>query len=503
MPNKLRRIFIVSSIWVLLCSYGPVEILKAQSPKRITFRTDATMVTSDVTVVGEGTSNLAAEDFVIYDNDVAHEVTYFSRNGLPLAIAFLIDSSITVEPYLPMIQVATGAILRKLQPEDLAVLYSFNKNPKRHSKLTYDRVEIARETSKIEFGYSTNIYETITDAAKYLQKNAPNHRRAIIMISDNYHNMNPITPYSLAPTAAVDPEKEDEKTEEARTRALEGAVTVFSIKTPSMAGVDVANSVPRIQRIVRATGGEVLDLGGWQSLQSAMQEALLRLRRQYTLGFNPTDLGEDGSFHKLDVQLADQVRCPDCRILARSGYYAGISSPVPLEDKKKQKKKSKYTAEEADRLIIQQSVATAGVYKYAGYWGRSAEDFAENTHLTNLSDIRLRVQAKKAENDTGKKVLKINLEINTGRIQFQRIQDRYACKLHIGVFYFNEYMNLIGNEIKMLEGDLKETTYKTVMRTGILYPIEIPLKVDKQYVKVVVYDEFSDRAGSTFIQPLP
>ena len=65
------------------------------------------------------------------------------------------------------------------------------------------------------------------------------------------------------------------------------------------------------------------------SLQEALEKAISDLRLQYTLGFSPSDPGQEGSFHKLTVKLAAEDRCPACRLLVRSGYYAG-SPPVPL-----------------------------------------------------------------------------------------------------------------------------------------------------------------------------
>jgi Ca-activated chloride channel family protein len=507
MKKQFYKLCAVPVIALFLCGFGfenSMAILKAQTQERYTIRSDATMVTSDVTVVGPDVADLDENDFVVYDNNVLHPVTYFSRNELPLAIGLLIDTSLTVQPYLPLIQLAAGAALRKLNPEDMVVLYSFDNFPDRHTKLIYDRVEIARKISKLNFELGTNIYETISDAAKYLQKNAPHHRRAIIMISDNYHiTVSGNYQYGVSPMIPVNQRDESEKAEKAGEKALEGAVTIFSIRTPST-GIDATGSLPRVRRIVSDTGGAILDISRWTSLQSAVEEVLTKLRRQYTIGFHPSKLGEDGSFHELEIKFADANQCADCILLARKGYYVGIASPLPREQNDSKKQKTKYSPEETDRLLIQQSIATAGTYTYTtGAFGNSVEDVVTNMRKSELSDISFRVDTSRARDSKGNTMLRIDLGIFPDRIKFLKSQNRYACKLHIGIFYFNQYMRTIGSDVQILEGQLEEDTYRKAFGYGIPFSAEVPLKVDKQYVSVVVYDENSDRAGSRLILPLP
>ena len=44
------------------------------------------------------------------------------------------------------------------------------------------------------------------------------------------------------------------------------------------------------------------------------------------MGFVPSNIGEAGSYHRLDVQIREERRCPKCRIQARIGYYAGVQT---------------------------------------------------------------------------------------------------------------------------------------------------------------------------------
>jgi Ca-activated chloride channel family protein len=450
-----------------------------QGGKRKPFKitTNVTMVMTDLTIVGPDFDALSREDFVVYDNGVPHPVEYFSRNEMPLAIALLIDTSMSVEPYLSMIQLAAGSALLSLNPDDQVVLYSFNERPKRHSELTLDRAEIAEKVSKLKFNYGTEIYDTIVKASEYLQKNAPNRRRAIIMISDNFHvTMNSPAP---APRFSRSPggiDTMDLTAEQIGAKVLAAAITLYSIKTKSD-DMDRTRSAPVIRRVANETGGEVFPLQTWASLQEAMTKVLARLRKQYTLGFNPTDLGEEGSFHKLEVKFADEKRCPECRMLSRVGYYAGVSSPIPSGDKKR--KKPKLTQQEMNRIIIEKSVVAVG----------------SNPDMPDLEGVPFRVWTKRFRDKKGDIREQVNVRIDAHQVQFKNLNGRHACRLHIGVFYFDGSGKLKGSEIKVHEGQLREETYNQIVESGISYLTEIPLKSHEQTLRVVVYDEYGDRVG--------
>ena len=63
----------------------PQEV-RSEIPK---IKVDVALVTTEVTVLGAAALDLRAEDFIVYDNGVAQQVTHFSRDKLPLAVALL------------------------------------------------------------------------------------------------------------------------------------------------------------------------------------------------------------------------------------------------------------------------------------------------------------------------------------------------------------------------------------------------------------------------------
>jgi VWFA-related protein len=178
-------------------------------------KVDASLVTTDVTVIGTAVPDLRNDDFIIYDNGITQEVSHFSRDLIPLAVALLIDRSDSIREYLPVLRIAALSALRRLRPEDQVALFSFDGNPAKLRDLTEDRLMIARKINKLTAGGSTtNIYDSINHVARYLAENAPNRRRAIILVSDNCQTVS-----------------DGRGADAARSEMLKASATLYGIKT--------------------------------------------------------------------------------------------------------------------------------------------------------------------------------------------------------------------------------------------------------------------------------
>ena len=94
------------------------------------------LVTMDVSSLGKCLPELRAEDFIIYDNKVSQEVTFFSHDQLPIAVAVLIDRSSSVKSFHPLLQIAALLSLKNLKPEDQVALFSFSNWCTKLSDLT-------------------------------------------------------------------------------------------------------------------------------------------------------------------------------------------------------------------------------------------------------------------------------------------------------------------------------------------------------------------------------
>lgn len=432
------------------------------APKDFSLKVSVDLVTIDTIVrdkQGTVVGDLRAEDFLIYDDGIAQKVSHFSRDQLPLAVALVIDRSPSIGHYLSDLVHAGLSALGHLKPLDQVVLYSFDQCPSRLSELTEDRDEIAGKIGGIKIGRSTNIYGAIFESARFLREQAPDRRRAIILISDNYSSMFPMTEQDVL------------------NEVLEASATLFSIRTPGDNGFYSGNP-GSIERIAKETGGEVLKLGNAEKLSTALDRAIANLRMGYTLGFTPAQVGADRSFHKLNVKLNPAKPCPGCRVQARSGYYAGVSATARTG------------------VTIGKSLPP---YNCAQYITESTAQqrmwIAAQTEV-DYKQVAFQASTETATDPRGRAQIKVNLRIGPAGLGFRTIDDRHVGRVDVAVFYGDAKGNYLGEEWQTADLQLQEAAYQQVLQSGISMSVMIPFKAPGQIIKVVVSDVWSNRVGS-------
>ena len=445
------------------------QILSAHTLKdgqeALNLKVDVNLVALDVIVrnrSGGLIGGLQASDFLVYDNGVAQQLTQFSRDQLPLAVALVIDRSPSVSAYLQRLSRTAISTLQHLRVEDQVVLFSFSTCPIRHNDLTNNHDQLVQEIGKIKSfkAGNTNITCALFNAARYLHTNAPNRRRAIILISDNAPNLFPI--------------KEDEVIRE----ALESSVTILSIRTPGAVPVVRNESeLSAVDRIARGTGGEVLSIAYSAQLPDAMDSAILNLRLRYTLGFVPSNIGEIGTFHTLVVKLSQKVQCQNCLVQTRSGYYNGPqkSSAEPNRNR-----------EIEPDCSCEQTIASL------------MKNFsAVGTHAGLISFMVRTAEYKDADYQ---EMIKVDLQIVPKNIEFQTFFNRCKARLLIALFSKDAKGNMIEEQWKTLDIQLEDEACQQLMPSQIAFSMSIPRRVVEQIINIVVFDMESQNIGARSIK---
>jgi Ca-activated chloride channel homolog len=436
------------------------------------------LVTTDVMVAGDSVPELRAEDFLIYDNGVAQQISYFLHDQ-PISVALVLQSGIGGTAASSE-QIAALSALRLLKPGDQVALYS--ENGDRLNNLTEDRSQIAKLLRFLgdDQDFDRNIFGTLYDAARYLKQEAFG-RHAIILISDNCHAENGLDwPWNEGGIRG-------KLTDRDRVELLETASTLYDVVIYD-SGKYASNNTSicpgtsgAIKKIAENTGGEVLVVNEKMSLQAAVERAISQIRTQYILGFTPSNPGENGSFHELTVRLADKERCPTCRIKARLGYYAGVAAPTP-SPQRVQAKPTQSTSE-IDRQLIQQIIGIAG------------------NNYSDCDEISFALKnAERIENSNGQTQVRIDLSINPTGIGTVALDGQRLYNLQAAYFAADKKGNALGSRGWNIEGSLSEEEYNRIVQKGIPFSAMIPVKDKDQILKIVIFDVTSGRIGSKFIK---
>ena len=269
---------------------------------------------------GRIVDDLKPEDFRVLEDGVEQQITYFSRDELPLAVALVVDGSSSISPVLRELHHAAYDTLSQLKPEDQLALYAFAAHPERLVDLTTDRKSIADAIMSIGSAGGTNIADALHEAIEYLGQEARDRRHAVIMISDNQ------------PTA-----KGEFNGDDVIRLALETQTIVYSVRFGGdrLEGtVDEPGWIPGarwVNKIMLETGGEIIDIAAVGSAQKAMAAVIARLKQRYTLGYQSSNTRRDRAFRAVDVRLSDRAQDSKhpYRIFARHGYYPAPGSAPP------------------------------------------------------------------------------------------------------------------------------------------------------------------------------
>lgn len=274
---------------------------------------DATVKDKSGRVMGD----LKKEDFRVFEDGVEQQITHFSRDQIPLAVALAVDLSGSIEPFLRPLRYATLSALKVLKPEDQVALFTFTGDVERRVELTKDKRDISDVFEDIRAGGGTNINDAVAEAARYLKEQAPAARRVIILVSDNVPS---VGGYTLPA--------------EVTKAALEADAAIYSIRIPGRnpAGSGISAKLNRglvnVKKLTEETGGEVFDVKEDGSLYISFKGVIERLKTRYTIGYYPANSAHDGRFHALDVQLQNAFgqKGSAYKILSKKGYYAPRAS---------------------------------------------------------------------------------------------------------------------------------------------------------------------------------
>jgi Ca-activated chloride channel homolog len=301
-PDVKRLTFVV-----VLLSVGVIVSLSGQQPS---FRAGVDIVSLNVTVTDAAThyiTDLEESNFLVFEDGIKQNVTFFSRRQSPIALSLLLDSSASMEEHLPVLQTAASNFVRKLKSNDIAQVIDFDSRVEIRQGFTGNQAELDTAITQLAAGGSTSLHNAIYIALKELRKvRAVNEedvrRQALIVFSDGED-----TSSLVSFDEVLDLAKRSET----------------SIYTIALRGADVQAKGFReaefvMRTLAQETGGRAFFPAKIDDLNGVYTQIADELGSQYTLGYTSANPRRDGAWRRIVVQVSR----PNVTPRTKKGYYA-------------------------------------------------------------------------------------------------------------------------------------------------------------------------------------
>jgi len=272
-------------------------------------------------------------DIRVLEDGVPQTLFTFQREtDRPLAIAFLLDVSISEERTLPDEKAAARTFIENVirSSKDQAAIVPFEGYAHLEQPLTRDVIGIYRALESVEVAFpsymgsapaiggitsgpgtvrppregSTAIWDSVAVTCRsVLAHSLGQRRRAIILLTDGQD-----TSSRLLRSAAVD-------------QAIESETVIYAIGIGDKRYDGVDKSA--LNKVAERTGGRAFFPRKDTDLSAAFHEIEQELRSQYLVAYTSTNKKRDGVFRKMTIEITNpELSKQQLKLRYRPGYFA-------------------------------------------------------------------------------------------------------------------------------------------------------------------------------------
>jgi Ca-activated chloride channel homolog len=285
------------------------------STARSTFKSGVDVVALSVTVLDPQArllAGLSRDNFSVFEDGVRQDIAYFETSEVPLDLALLIDSSVSMQPKIAFVQKAAAGFVDALREGDRAAVYAFNSYVRPLQAFTTDRSLVRQAIQSTTAAGGTALYNAVYVALRGFAKVAEDgrvRRRAIVVLTDGEDTASVLTFDDLMGEAKA------------------AGVTIYTIGLHAPEpGRDAAQARGyfstadfAMKQLARETGAKAFFPTGLSSLAEAYAEIGRELATQYAIGYVSRNPMRNGAFRRVTVRVSDS---PGAQPRTRTGYLA-------------------------------------------------------------------------------------------------------------------------------------------------------------------------------------
>ncbi len=247
---------------------------------------------------GRFVTGLEKENFEIYDNKVKQEIALFSDEDAPITLGIIYDISGSMNDLTSRSFSALRKFFHTSHEDDEYFVVAFNDKAKLVQDFTVLPQEILSRTIFVKAKGSTALYDAVYLATEKA-KQGRHPKKALLILSDGLENH---SRYSL---------------KELRNMLKEADVQIYCVGFSSL-----SEGAYTLKYLAELTGGRTFFPVDDNEVGDLYTRMAIMLRRQYAIGFYPTDTSSGNKWHDVKIKLQAPKGLGRISLYYKKGYQA-------------------------------------------------------------------------------------------------------------------------------------------------------------------------------------
>jgi Ca-activated chloride channel family protein len=247
--------------------------------------------------LGRFVAGLTKEDFEIFDDNIKQDVAFFSDDDAPISLGIVYDVSGSMGNFSSRSLAMLRYFFDNSHTEDEFYVYAFNNRVQLVQDFTSLPEALLNRVTFIKAKGSTALFDA-TYAAVEKVREGRHHKKVILIFSDGEENS---SRYS--------------------GRELQNLLKENDVQIYAIGMSEISSGAGTLKFIAEPTGGQALFPFDYASAEVVYTRLALMLRRQYVIGFYPSNVTSGTAWHKLNVQIKAPKQLGKLKLSYKNGYW--------------------------------------------------------------------------------------------------------------------------------------------------------------------------------------
>ena len=247
--------------------------------------------------LGRFVAGLTKEDFEIFDDKIRQDIAFFSDDDAPISLGIVYDVSGSMGNFSSRSLAMLRYFFDNSHTQDEFYVYAFNNRVQLVQDFTSLPEAVLNRVTFIKAKGSTALFDA-TYAAVEKVREGRHHKKVILIFSDGEENSSRYSGREL------------------QNLLRENDVQIYAIGMSEISG-----GAGTLKFIAEPTGGQALFPFDYASAEVVYTRLALMLRRQYVIGFYPSNATSGTAWHKIQVQIKAPRQLGRLKLSYKNGYW--------------------------------------------------------------------------------------------------------------------------------------------------------------------------------------